>query len=64
MKIIYYLFLFIALIFTGHLLTVFALEGQAINQKVLEDLARDYDDNMVEIILSYKDHNFNTIGTR
>jgi hypothetical protein len=44
--------------------SVFALEGQAINQKVLEDLAKDYDDNMVEVILSYKDHNFNTLGTR
>ena len=44
--------------------SVFWLKGQSINQKVLEDISENYDENMVEVILSYRDHNFNTIGTR
>ena len=40
---------------------IFEIEGDVVNQKVLDDFKKDYGEEMAEIMKSYQDTNFNRI---
>ncbi len=41
--------------------SIFEEEGERVNQEVMEDFGKDYGDEMAEILLSYRNKNFNVI---